>query len=586
MKQDTKKKLKIGIIILVIVVILYFLVVSPILKFKQNERKVKDAIGRYYEINKAELPTGKKIKTVSLQTLYVKKFINDELRDPISQKACDSKLSWVKTKKENNEYKNYVYLKCGKFESKIDHDGPKIELNGKEEITVYKDEEYKDPGVKSVVDNTDGKMDIKTVQIDDSKLKTSKVGTYQIIYEAEDSFKNVTRKVRTVKVVETLNHIVEKDTKKTKIYQGLQYNNYIKLDGILFRIVGENEDGTVKVVTDTSISAISYEKKDDWLNDYFYNKLSKEVKDLIEESKWCDETVKDIKNIKKCNHYGKKQNVGVLSVFDINNSKDKDGATYLNDKMILSNLKDNQTNWIVKMYKIDEEDTHANVVVNPAVNIKKDMIVVSGDGSSEDPYILKGTQKKLKAGDKVNQARVGDYISYSSYLWRVESVEDGLTKVIMEDMIGIDGDDYSTNFSDKKPITYNPTEEGNLGYKINNEVSSYLSTKLFSSQKITVKDYDADIEYQAKSKDTEYKVKLFVPSMYELFSSSVPNYHWYRDYSSKNNNYCYMQFSGTVICEKNDPTAFQHVCLAGYLKESVQVKNGEGLEDNPYQISD
>ena len=69
--DSQKKKIKIVVIVVIIVLILWFMVISPILKFKKNERTLENAAKRYYEINTGQLPTGKKIKTVQLQTLYV-----------------------------------------------------------------------------------------------------------------------------------------------------------------------------------------------------------------------------------------------------------------------------------------------------------------------------------------------------------------------------------------------------------------------------------------------------------------------------------------------------------------------------------
>ena len=53
----------------------------------------------------------------------------------------------------------YTYLKCGIFSSKVDHEGPVIKLKGEDLITINKGEKFKDPGIDSVSDNTDGKID-------------------------------------------------------------------------------------------------------------------------------------------------------------------------------------------------------------------------------------------------------------------------------------------------------------------------------------------------------------------------------------------------------------------------------------------
>ena len=66
--------IKIAITIVIIGLFTWFLILSPMLIFKRNENKIKNAAIRYFELHQNELPTGKKVKTLSLQTLYHKSF--------------------------------------------------------------------------------------------------------------------------------------------------------------------------------------------------------------------------------------------------------------------------------------------------------------------------------------------------------------------------------------------------------------------------------------------------------------------------------------------------------------------------------
>ena len=393
------------------------MVISPILKFKKNERTLENAAKRYYEINTGQLPTGKKIKTVQLQTLYDKNFISDDLRSSYTKKVCDIRNSWVKVKKENNNYKYYTYLKCGIFSSKVDHEGPVIRLKGDDLITINKGEKFKDPGIDSVSDNTDGKMDIKDVVIDSKKLNVNKIGTYEITYKVKDSFNNETVKIRTVKVTETLNHIVKKDTKGKNVYQGAQYNNYVKVDGILFRIVGINEDGSVKLVSSENLASVNYDGVESWLNNYFYEKLSDSAKKLIVKQKFCNEEVSDPDNYTKCNKYSKKQYVGLLSVADINNSKDENGDySIVTTRTQLSNLDTKNKVIVYTTASLTYNSKKENIGIRAVISIEKNTIVKQGNGSESNPYLLKGNSTKVKAGDLISKAHVGDYVMYSSYL--------------------------------------------------------------------------------------------------------------------------------------------------------------------------
>ncbi len=585
--KKRQKQIKAICICIIVVLVIWFVILSPILKFKKDEKTVEDAAKRYYEINNGQLPTGKKIKTVSLQTLYEKKFIEEDIRASYTNKVCDSKSSWVKVKQQDNDYKYYVYLDCGLFKSKVDHTGPQIKLKGQDEVTVNKGETYKDSGIDSITDDTDGKIDISKVEINDKKLDTSKVGTYEISYKIKDSFNNETIKIRTVKVVETLNHIVEKDTKGSKVYKGTQDSNYVKLDGILFKIVGENEDGTIKLVSSTNLAAVNYDGVQEWLNDYFYEKLSDSAKKLIQKSKWCNEKVTDANQYTTCNEYSKKTNVGLLSIADINNSKAED-ETYnidISNVLWLANANDSKTNWSMNYGEYVAEKTSSNIPASPVINIIKDTIVTEGNGSFYNPYILKGNKKTLKAGEKISEARVGEYISYSGYSWRVESIEqDGTTKIVMTGIVNYNGDNYYTRFgNDSKPY-YKPSLKNSIAYNITNDVVEYVKTGVFQKKKIDVANYTKTIGYLKDSKKNNYNIKLTIPSMYDLFSYSSDVDYWYRDYSEDASKCCYTRY-GKVICDTYSGDYLYGIKIEGYLKESIQVKSGQGNLDDPYVIA-
>ena len=219
MSEKNKKKITISLIVVIAVALIWFLIISPLIQFKKSEKEVLNAGKRYFEVNKTYLPTGNRIKTISLKTLYNKDFIKEDIKIPNSSSMCEENESWVKVQKKNNEYNYNVYLKCGIYSSKVDHKGPTITLKGENEITVNKGDKFKDPGIVSVSDNTDGKIDTKQVKVD-SNVNINKNGTYEIKYSVKDSFDNKTEVVRTVKVVQILDKIVKKETDKTNYYKG------------------------------------------------------------------------------------------------------------------------------------------------------------------------------------------------------------------------------------------------------------------------------------------------------------------------------------------------------------------------------
>lgn len=587
MSEKNKKKITISLIVVIAVALIWFLIISPLIEFKKSEKEVLNAGKRYFEVNKTYLPTGNRIKTISLKTLYNKDFIKEDIKVPNSSSMCDENESWVKVQKKNNEYNYNVYLKCGMYSSKVDHKGPTITLKGENEITVNKGDKFKDPGIASVSDNTDGKIDTKQVKVD-SNVNINKNGTYEIKYSIKDSFDNKTEVIRTVKVVQILDKIVKKETDKTNYYKGNDNNNYIKLDGILFKIVGLNEDGSVKVTSSEPLAFVDYNSVDTWLNDYFYDKLSDNVKKYIKtDSKWCNEVISNTDNYTKCNKYGKKKAVGLLSVADVNNSKDKDGNSSLlgQQSFLLGNQKDKKEIKVIPIEnKVKTENKNIVSGVRPTMNLKSNIVISKGNGSDLSPYIIKGTSTRVKAGSKVSDLKIGDYVNYSGFNWRVSNKKDnGNIQLVLDGTItsnesylllgfGIDEKYYSTN------------NKTNLGYKLVNESSKYINTKLLQKQKFKVYNYKGNATYNSDVNYNNYTTKLIEVSMFELFSTSSSDNYWFRESDGKGNAYANSPIGDVVkyeIVENNNSMIKLSVLVDG----TSTIKLGSGSKNDPYTIT-
>ncbi len=586
MKEKISFKVKLIIGLIVVLLLVFFLFIKPFLNFRKLEKKLLDYGQRYYEVNNTKLPTGNRIVKVYLKELYDKEFVDSDYKRIYTDSGCSLENSFVRVNKKNNEYNYETYLECGRWKSKVDHSGPVIKLNGKEEITLYRNEKYKELGVASVVDDTDGSLDIKKVEIDSSKVKTSKVGSYEVTYKIRDSYSNTSIVKRTIKVIETLNHIVSSQTKAKNTYIGAQYNNYIMLDGILFRIVGINPDKTVKIVTDKSISAINYNDAFEYLNNKFYNSLSDSAKEyIVKNSKWCIDKVSDPKKYAKCSSYTKKYPIGLLSIIDINNSMDNQGVTYLNSNTLVSNLKDSKTSYLSFNREYIENSIDDNIVIAPVLNILEDATIVSGNGSPTSPYRFKGNTKHLKPGSKLTEAKLGEYITYSGYTWRVIGKEDDeTTKIIMDGVVQNEEGNIYFQFTDKNSINFNASKKNNIGYSLANSVSKYTKTNYFVNKKIDYPKYSGNITYKGKGKTNAYKLKINLPSLYDLLSTSYSeDYYWYKEYT--NDKYCYMYYLGNIKCAKRDSNDKFGIRVVAYLNKDVRVESGKGLNNNQYTLS-
>lgn len=598
-----KKKIAFNIKFIISLIIfglfVWYLVISPMMKFHDNEKQMINAAKRYFEINSNELPTGKRIKTLSLNTLYSKSYLENDFYVPYTSNVCDQTDSWVKVRKNNSgEYEYLVYLDCGVLQSSIDHTGPEIKLNGSEDVTIGLGSKYKEEGIKSVVDNTDGKLDVKDVVIR-GNVDTSKVGTYEVEYIAFDSLKNRTSVTRKVNVINNLNSVVKKALKGAKNFTGNPTNNYVRLSNMLYRVYGLDSNNNIILVAAEDVSNVNYTKLNEWLNKYYYNHLNDFTKKLIVKSKYCNMKITDTTtDTTECSGYTDKVNIFVPSVVDVN--KAADGSENFMKTYTMSwvgNSGDDGKAYITRSFFSAENegksfiayDTTYNFGVRPMFTIKGNISAVSGDGSITDPYTF-GDSTPIKGGEELNNASTGEYVNISGDLYRVIDVENGYTKVVAEDSITRSSElVLAVPTIAVTELTYNPKVKGSVAYIINNESGQYIDTSYFVNHNVKVPIYKKDIIYGEEVKTEKYKAKVFAPNMYEMFSAQVNAYghvshgYWYLN-TSKTSFYISAVTDIGVPLNKETRYLSFGIRPCAYIKDNVIVTSGLGTRNNPYII--
>lgn len=594
------KYLKIAVVVIVIALFLWFLVIHPLITFRGYEKDIEAAAKRYYEINAGELPTGTRVKTLSIQKLFDQSYLKEDFYVPFSKKPCSITDSWVKVRQEDGEYRYYTYLKCGIISSNVDHKGPEITLNGDDEVTINLGSKYDEEGVKSVVDNTDGKMDVEDVEIDSSDVNTNRAGTYKVTYSATDSLNNTNEVVRTVKVVERLKNTVNKATNKAGVYTGSNPNNYIYFSGMLFRIVDIDGDN-VRIVAEQDVSNVNYTAIDEWL-EYYYDHIADESKKIVVKNKYCDMKTNDnnISSIDKCDSYTKEKEVSILSAADINQATVEGQSNWLRPSTIswIRNEKDNKNAYTVRnvFYNTDARymsfDQNYNFGVRPVLTIKGSTLIEDGDGTKDNPYSI-GDMESAKAGDKLNTRHSGEFVSYSGMLWRIIDIDsDNTTKVIANTTIYNDGVRVLTSYdTDSKTKIYNPKERGNVGYFISNQAVQYFDTDYFVSKEVEVPIYKNMIRYGKESTTKKYKVKISAPNMYEMFSafdynSVTMKSYWLINSSKAKYTKALISDIGVVMYGPIYDNVEYGVRPVGYLNKDCSIVSGTGTYEDPYIITE
>ena len=593
------RKIKLIIFLLIVGCGCWFFLVSPYLGFLANEKKFEKAARDYFDHHPGELPTGERVKTLSMNTLYHQAYLKDDFYVPNSKKSCSIEKSWVKVKKENNDYRYYVYLDCGVFSSRVDHEGPTIKLEGEKTIRIGIGEEFKDPGVKSVSDNVDGNMKKSDVNID-NPVNVNKVGTYEITYSALDSLKNKGVAKRTVEVVQTLHSTVKAALGEATNYKGLPENNYVRLSNILFRIYGVDANKNVILVSAEDIANVNYTKIDKWL-DYFYGYLNDYTKGIMVKNKYCKMNLDETQlATTECSSYGSETLLGVPSVDMVNKANGENG-NFMQPFTIswTSTAKDGDNAYVTRnAFFFDDygkdfvsyPSVH-NYGVRPVMTVKGDSLIKGGTGLVNDPYIF-GDVTPAKGGSKINTRYTGEYLSIDGEIYRIIQVEkDGTTKVISESTIGTIDDKLLCTASASSPvIVYNPKDKISAAYCINNKASTFLETSYFVNHEIEVPVYEDAIIYGEETSVSKFKAVLSAPDMYEIFSAQTEMHlaslsYWLKNTSkSKNRVGAAITDIGVPYNETIPDYMSLNIRVVAYMKKGSIISSGLGTFESPYII--
>ena len=606
--------LKLLVTVGIVCLFVWYLVISPMLAFRGYEKTFKEAAERYYELNQNQLPTGERVKTLSLNALYKDAYLKEDFYVPYTKKPCSLEKSWVKVRRDKNgEYEYIVYLDCGSFKSNVDHEGPVIKMKGSETVRVNIGEEYKDAGIESIRDASDGKLSNDIVNVK-SNVDTSKIGTYEVKYSAFDSLNNKTVVTRNVEVVKSVLGVVKKDLGNNTNYKGDPLNNYVRISGMYFRIYGLTEDGkNVILVSDEDIANVSHNKIEKWLDEYFYNHLNEYTKKNIVESKFCNMSIGDgTSNITECTEFTGNRKIYIPSIVEVNkayggiNPENGQKLNFLRSNTIswIANGKDDIEAFVTRLNFYNPEhmskvaipyDRTFNFGVKPMFVLNGEALIVNGDGTVENPYEFED-RKKIKYGEKLSERETGEYVFISGTLYRIiEITKEGTTRVISMNSFGVNNHDELEVYSNPETdgIVYDPTDRKSVGYFINNGAMEYIDKRYFVNHKIEVPTYGDKIIYGEEIETKKYTVKLAAPNMFEMYSAMGKNYgHLYDFYSYwMMNGSKTKRFAGVVtdigvpVNEEIGPYWRYGIRVVGQIRKSAVVVSGKGTYFSPYKIS-
>ena len=289
--------------------------------------------------------------------------------------------------------------------------------------------------------------------------------------------------------------------------KGNPNNNYIWYSGFLWRIMGINADGTVRLITAENVTAILWGADDtaenwdgshakDWLNNYFYNRLK--GNDIIKEETWCSETTTDKSSARTaCTDNLSKESayVGLITIDEYNLAGGR--SSYLNIGQYQWTMTSYSSSlaWRVNGGGVVDCNSVSNADgVRAVINVNSDVTITSGNGtlgetwgSQSGPYIL-NEDKSVEITGKLNeQATSGEYVLFAGKKYRVvDKDSNGNTKLILDGYYEeTEGTVYTMSYGSNNKFS----KDMGIGQKLNGDVLNWLTNNSESEKGKLVSDY-------------------------------------------------------------------------------------------------
>ena len=353
------------------------------------------------------------------------------------------------------------------------------------------------------------------------------------------------------------------------IYKYNATDNYLWYSGHMWRIVSLNDDKTISIIANEPIALITpnYEEKeyiDEFLGE-FYQKLDNS---LLVKYSYCTDEINDLKTL-TCK-FKVEKNITNLDLHTYNEIGGQKSFINNGSAFWLNNKSENNYWYIDEngSVALGTENTAHNI--RPMITLKSEIELISGDGSLEEPYILKNSENSI-----LKRALVGEYIKYNNELWRILNITENSVQALKMDCLRTD--DECLNYEFGKEIEY-----------LNSSIYKYLNKNYFNSLENndylvkdkfyvgTYQDYnykttmDSNVEeYVGLPKVGEYYIQdnlnsyLITPNTFETVYSINENGNYY------------------LVIPTNEKNIYPIINFDLNLK----ITEGNGMRNNPYEVS-
>ena len=363
-------------------------------------------------------------------------------------------------------------------------------------------------------------------------------------------------------------------------------NNYILYSNLLWRIIKINEDNSITLISDKSLTSLAYGKSLSYEDSYIFkwlNQTNDEYSGILEKhlnnkelylqpTNTCLDTINELDN-KECQNIDNKNYLSLLSTTDFINIGNKESFVINNENFYLGNTTDELEVWFVDNEgKITTNNGLDIIGVRPVITIKSNIEYLEGTGSIDNPYTI---EKEISL--------FGSYVKLDNQLWRIYQVNETEVRLILNDYLKTNNKNFEYIYSNISSY-HNDYKQGSIAYYLNNDFLNNLSYKDKIKEVSWSNGYygtSSNYDYQQSLENT-IKTKVATISIGDIIlTDNLDNYFTLTGTKNK----------GTTIytLNKDKTISTKNIQSKNYIIPTISIDTnlltkGTGSYDNPLEM--
>lgn len=376
-------------------------------------------------------------------------------------------------------------------------------------------------------------------------------------------------------------------------YKGNVDDNYIEYSGILYRIIGIDNENNVKAVSDNVVTLMysglekgfskSYVNK--WLNksDVEHSGIYKNTmygsEEYLSYTYMCNDVIDDLANI-TCEDNTNDYEMTLLSLYDYANAGGKESYLNNGESFYLSTLDSNKGNYfITESGEVGINKITSKVYgVRPVITFTGKTKLISGNGTKNEPY-------RIESHDinNINDVYVGDIIKFNDSTYKVVSKDEKGIRAALNGVLTIDGKEVTRKFSNSNSRL--SANSGNLGRYLNVDYYQSIENKDYldgnywyvSTQTLNNLDY-------SKVYDSKTFLRIGILGLSDLFINEVNNVFTITRGIESDDVILVLNKDGNIYSDL--VTSSYNIRPVFNFKKNIEIKSGKGTVDSPYVLGE